>query len=195
MSVILDKLKLFVTSTIGAFGPESPRNPTPNLCIQRPKTIYGVSKVSEYETKLYNLFYCTSRCMQSFLENIITRGLTWTLDAYGNSANVYILMPLPLQVPRDHLLWLSPWRRHHRLCSPNIPRCSDYGDPQVLPQARHQAAHDVHRWLSQVQGKLSNVSSALLILDPLLSSWWLPRWICPPGLTTCVPWASTQRRR
>ena len=40
-----DKLKLFVPSTIGAFGPESPRNPTPNLCIQRPKTIYGVSKV------------------------------------------------------------------------------------------------------------------------------------------------------
>lgn len=36
---------MFVPSTIGAFGPESPRNPTPNLCIQRPKTIYGVSKV------------------------------------------------------------------------------------------------------------------------------------------------------
>ena len=29
------KLKIFVPSTIGAFGPESPRNPTPNLCIQR----------------------------------------------------------------------------------------------------------------------------------------------------------------
>lgn len=37
-------LKIFVPSTIGAFGPESPRNPTPNICIQRPKTIYGVSK-------------------------------------------------------------------------------------------------------------------------------------------------------
>merc|ERR1712128_251037 len=48
------KLKLFVPSTIGAFGPESPRNPTPNLCIQ------------------------------SFLENIITRGLTWTFDALGS---------------------------------------------------------------------------------------------------------------
>ena len=40
-------IKLFVPSTIGAFGPESPRNPTPNLCIQRPKTIYGVSKVRD----------------------------------------------------------------------------------------------------------------------------------------------------
>ena len=46
--IILDKLKLFVPSTIGAFGPESPRNSTPNLCIQRPKTIYGVSKVIKY---------------------------------------------------------------------------------------------------------------------------------------------------
>merc|ERR1712223_1513396 len=49
------KLKLFVPSTIGAFGPESPRNPTPNLCIQRPKTIYGVSKVhAELLGEYYN---------------------------------------------------------------------------------------------------------------------------------------------
>ena len=39
------KLRIFVPSTIGAFGPDSPRNPTPNLTIQRPRTIYGVSKV------------------------------------------------------------------------------------------------------------------------------------------------------
>ncbi|XP_064624964.1 L-threonine 3-dehydrogenase, mitochondrial-like [Lineus longissimus] len=39
------KLKVFVPSTIGAFGPTSPRNPTPDLTIQRPRTIYGVSKV------------------------------------------------------------------------------------------------------------------------------------------------------
>ncbi|KAL5021469.1 hypothetical protein ScPMuIL_000624 [Solemya velum] len=38
-------LKLFVPSTIGAFGPDTPRNPTPDLTIQRPRTIYGVSKV------------------------------------------------------------------------------------------------------------------------------------------------------
>lgn len=38
-------LKIFIPSTIGAFGPDSPRNPTPNLCVQRPRTIYGVSKV------------------------------------------------------------------------------------------------------------------------------------------------------
>ncbi|KAK3885250.1 hypothetical protein Pcinc_010524 [Petrolisthes cinctipes] len=38
-------LRVFVPSTIGAFGPTSPRNPTPNITIQRPRTIYGVSKV------------------------------------------------------------------------------------------------------------------------------------------------------
>ncbi|KAF7488512.1 L-threonine 3-dehydrogenase [Sarcoptes scabiei] len=39
-------LSIFVPSTIGAFGPESPRNvPTPDFCVQRPKTIYGISKV------------------------------------------------------------------------------------------------------------------------------------------------------
>eukprot|EP00096_Caligus_rogercresseyi_P008470 TRINITY_DN2730_c0_g1_i2.p1 TRINITY_DN2730_c0_g1~~TRINITY_DN2730_c0_g1_i2.p1 ORF type:complete len:358 (-),score=51.30 TRINITY_DN2730_c0_g1_i2:7-1080(-) len=51
-------LKLFVPSTIGAFGPESPRNPTPNLCIQRPKTIYGVAKVhAELLGEYYNQRY------------------------------------------------------------------------------------------------------------------------------------------
>ncbi|XP_012274100.1 L-threonine 3-dehydrogenase, mitochondrial [Orussus abietinus] len=39
------RLRIFVPSTIGAFGPDSPRNPTPNITIQRPRTIYGVSKV------------------------------------------------------------------------------------------------------------------------------------------------------
>ncbi|KAI3365973.1 hypothetical protein L3Q82_009807, partial [Scortum barcoo] len=38
-------LRLFVPSTIGTFGPSSPRDPTPELCVQRPRTIYGVSKV------------------------------------------------------------------------------------------------------------------------------------------------------
>lgn len=42
-------LRLFLLHNIridlGAFGPESPRNPTPDFCVQRPRTIYGVSKV------------------------------------------------------------------------------------------------------------------------------------------------------
>jgi len=60
------KLKIFVPSTIGAFGPTSPRNPTPNLTIQRPETIYGVSKVhaellGEYYHKKFGLDF---RCLR-----------------------------------------------------------------------------------------------------------------------------------
>jgi threonine 3-dehydrogenase len=59
-------LKIFVPSTIGAFGPDSPRDPTPNTCIQRPKTIYGVSKVhaelmGEYYHERFGLDF---RCLR-----------------------------------------------------------------------------------------------------------------------------------
>eukprot|EP01017_Pseudomicrothorax_dubius_P010584 TRINITY_DN13797_c0_g1_i1.p1 TRINITY_DN13797_c0_g1~~TRINITY_DN13797_c0_g1_i1.p1 ORF type:complete len:345 (+),score=73.25 TRINITY_DN13797_c0_g1_i1:126-1160(+) len=39
------KLGLFSASTIATFGPTSPLVNTPNLCLQRPETIYGVTKV------------------------------------------------------------------------------------------------------------------------------------------------------
>ncbi|CAI4233342.1 unnamed protein product [Auanema sp. JU1783] len=39
------RLKVFIPSTIGAFGPTTPRDNTPDLTIQVPTTIYGVSKV------------------------------------------------------------------------------------------------------------------------------------------------------
>lgn len=37
---------LFTPSSIGAFGPETPADDTPQDTIQRPKTIYGISKVA-----------------------------------------------------------------------------------------------------------------------------------------------------
>ena len=60
------RLQIFVPSTIGAFGPDSPRNPTPDLCVQRPRTIYGVSKVhaellGEY---YYHKFGLDFRCLR-----------------------------------------------------------------------------------------------------------------------------------
>ncbi|KAJ1348628.1 hypothetical protein KIN20_003978 [Parelaphostrongylus tenuis] len=39
------QLKVFIPSTIGAFGPTTPRDNVPNCTIQAPTTIYGVSKV------------------------------------------------------------------------------------------------------------------------------------------------------
>ncbi|XP_061651451.1 L-threonine dehydrogenase 2 [Phyllopteryx taeniolatus] len=59
-------LRLFVPSTIGAFGLSSPRDPVPDLCVQRPRTIYGVSKVhgelmGEYLHHKYGLDF---RCLR-----------------------------------------------------------------------------------------------------------------------------------
>lgn len=40
------KCKFFTPSSIGAFGPSTPKNNTPQDTIQRPTTMYGVNKVS-----------------------------------------------------------------------------------------------------------------------------------------------------
>lgn len=40
------KTAIFTPSSIGAFGPETPQDGTPQDTIQRPKTIYGVTKVT-----------------------------------------------------------------------------------------------------------------------------------------------------
>ena len=40
------KVAIFTPSSIGAFGPETPLDNTPQDTIMRPKTIYGVSKVA-----------------------------------------------------------------------------------------------------------------------------------------------------
>ena len=51
---------VFTPSSIGAFGPETPADKTPQDTVQRPKTIYGVSKVagellSDYYYKRFGL--------------------------------------------------------------------------------------------------------------------------------------------
>ena len=39
-------LQIFNPSSIGAFGPETPKDSTPQTTIQRPKTMYGINKVA-----------------------------------------------------------------------------------------------------------------------------------------------------
>lgn len=40
------QLQLFTPSSIGAFGPSTPKEKTPQLTIQRPTTMYGINKVA-----------------------------------------------------------------------------------------------------------------------------------------------------
>ena len=51
-------LAVFTPSSIGAFGPTTPRDPTPQDTIQRPTTMYGVTKVAgELMCDYYNVRY------------------------------------------------------------------------------------------------------------------------------------------
>ncbi|KOX69331.1 L-threonine 3-dehydrogenase, mitochondrial [Melipona quadrifasciata] len=106
------KLRIFIPSTIGAFGPDSPRNPTPNVTIQRPRTIYGVSKVhaellGEYYHHKFGLdFRClrfpgvissdppgggtTDYAVAVFHEGLVTKRYECYLEPYTRLPMMYI---------------------------------------------------------------------------------------------------------
>ncbi len=90
-------LRLFIPSTIGAFGPTSPRNPTPDLCIQHPRTIYGVSKVhaelmGEVSMPLRELLQILSLCWDfnfSIILNEKRRVQAW-YEPVGSRKYIYV---------------------------------------------------------------------------------------------------------
>ncbi|KAJ2661902.1 hypothetical protein IWW48_002133 [Coemansia sp. RSA 1200] len=60
------RLRLLSPSTMGAFGPTTPKDSTPDLTIMRPNTIYGISKIhmellGEYYTEKYGVDFRSLR--------------------------------------------------------------------------------------------------------------------------------------
>lgn len=112
-------LRLFVPSTIGAFGPTSPRNPTPDLCVQRPRTIYGVSKVHaelmgevslacQDDSTLPFLFFLPRALADSSLERTFPSTPTPTPSPAPRSAcKLIVLAKWQVVIAPEELL--SPW--------------------------------------------------------------------------------------
>ncbi len=86
--------KVFSPSSIAAFGPETPKENTPNDVITRPKTIYGISKVftellGEYFWGKYQLDFRCLRYPGIITPNSIPSGGTtdWAIEMFFEALN------------------------------------------------------------------------------------------------------------
>ena len=109
-------LRLFCPSTIGAFGLSSPKV-APDLTIQRPRTIYGVSKVH----------------MELLGEVRYTRLCAGLLEPHSVCAELGSHLPSP--PPYLSLSPLSPSFPHHLppSPSPSFPSLSHHLPPSLPP--------------------------------------------------------------